>query len=85
MDHMCIVSLIDDICSVQYLRSNINFDSDSGTRALANGVATTGGSNALTVALCTSACKSANYLYAGVEYAGECCMLPVLVVGRSGI
>lgn len=49
--------------------------SDAGDpRALAVGIATTGGNNALTVALCTSACKDGGYQYAGVEYAGECCM-----------
>ena len=42
-------------------------------RTLQNGVATTGGSAALTVALCTTACKNGNYKYAGVEYGGECC------------
>lgn len=42
-------------------------------RTLANGVATTGGSAALTVALCTTACKNGGYKYAGVEYSGECC------------
>jgi hypothetical protein len=31
-----------------------------------------GGSNAMTVASCVSACSSSGYLYAGVEYAGEC-------------
>src|SRR6266516_1182264 len=35
-------------------------------------MATTGGSGALTVALCTSACQAAGYVLAGVEYAGEC-------------
>ena len=49
--------------------------SDAGNpRALAVGIATTGGGNALTVALCTSACKAGGYQYAGAEYAGECCM-----------
>jgi len=37
------------------------------------GVATTGGPQALTVALCTSACAAGGYLYAGVEYSQECC------------
>lgn len=27
----------------------------------------------MTVALCTSACKAAGYILAGVEYSGECC------------
>lgn len=34
---------------------------------------TPGGAQALTVALCTSACEAGNYLYAGVEYSQECC------------
>jgi WSC domain len=41
-------------------------------RALPNGVGTTGGSAALTVSLCTSACQTAGYVLAGVEYSGEC-------------
>ena len=48
--------------------------SDGNPRALTVNIATTGGANALTVALCTSACKAGGYQYAGVEYAGECCM-----------
>jgi hypothetical protein len=42
-------------------------------RALTNGVTTTGGTGAMTVALCLSACKTAGYPLAGVEYSGECC------------
>ena len=42
-------------------------------RALPNGVTTTGGSNAMTVDLCTSECQAAGYLLAGAEYSGECC------------
>ena len=42
-------------------------------RTLTNAVATTGGSAALTVALCTTACKNGGYKFAGVEYSGECC------------
>jgi hypothetical protein len=42
-------------------------------RTLTNGLATTGGSNAMTVALCLTACQNAGYSLAGVEYAGECC------------
>lgn len=45
---------------------------DQAQRTLTNGMGTTGGGGALTVALCTSACQAANYIYAGVEYAGEC-------------
>lgn len=41
-------------------------------RTLTTGVATTGGQGALTVALCTSACKTAGYTLAGMEYSGEC-------------
>jgi hypothetical protein len=50
-------------------------DQVGGGRTLANGVATTGGGNALTIALCTSACKTAGYVLAGAEYSGECCKL----------
>lgn len=42
-------------------------------RTLTTGMGVAGGGAAMTVALCTSACKAANFLYAGVEYAGECC------------
>ena len=42
-------------------------------RALTNGVAVTGGSAAMSVTLCVSACKNAGYSMAGVEYANECC------------
>ncbi|KAI9840491.1 MAG: hypothetical protein M1838_004047 [Thelocarpon superellum] len=41
-------------------------------RALTTGETTTGGSGALTVALCTSACKASGFILAGVEYSGEC-------------
>lgn len=44
-------------------------------RALANGVTTTGGSSEMTVDLCLTACHTAGYLLAGVEYAGECCKI----------
>jgi hypothetical protein len=55
---------------------------DQGPRTLTVGMATTDGSGALTVALCTSACQSAGYVFAGVEYAGECCasLLPSLAI-----
>src|ERR1700761_9187426 len=47
--------------------------SDSvGARTLLNGVATAGGGSAMTIALCTTACKQAGYSLAGAEYAGEC-------------
>lgn len=47
--------------------------SDSvAARTLTTDMQTTGGQNALTVALCTSACAAGNYLYAGLEYASEC-------------
>jgi hypothetical protein len=42
-------------------------------RTLTTGMGVTGGGAAMTVALCTSACQAANFIYAGVEYAGECC------------
>ena len=44
----------------------------AGARTLANGVQTTGGGSVMTIALCTSACKSAGYSLAGAEYGGEC-------------
>jgi hypothetical protein len=45
---------------------------DSAARTLTYGAATPGGGGALTVALCTSTCKSLYYILAGVEYGGEC-------------
>lgn len=45
---------------------------DAGARTLTYTAATAGGQGALTVALCTTACSAANYIYAGVEYSGEC-------------
>ena len=48
--------------------------SDSvGDRTLANEVATTNGSSAMTVALCVEACQAAGFSLAGVEYADQCC------------
>ena len=32
-----------------------------------------GGSGAMTIELCQSACLAAGYVFAGVEYANECC------------
>lgn len=46
---------------------------DSGAaRTLTTGMEVTGGASAMTVALCTSACKQAGHSLAGVEHAGEC-------------
>jgi len=42
-------------------------------RTLIQGVDTTGGATKMTVSLCTSACKTAGFNLAGVEYGGECC------------
>jgi hypothetical protein len=44
-----------------------------GGRTLTVGMPTTGGGAALTVEKCTTACRSASFNYAGVEYGGECC------------
>ena len=52
--------------------ANANSEGTTG-RTLTTGVGVTGGGAAMTVALCTSACQAANFIYAGVEYAGECC------------
>lgn len=48
------------------------YTDSTGARTLTTGVAVTGGASAMTVALCTSACKSNGFKYAGVEYASEC-------------
>ena len=41
-------------------------------RTLPDNPQTSGGVNALTIALCTSACASGGYVLAGAEFAGEC-------------
>jgi hypothetical protein len=58
-------------------RSGWNFlgcytDNVSG-RALPHGVQVPGGTSALTNEACQSACLAAGYIFAGTEYAGECC------------
>ncbi|KAL8771823.1 MAG: hypothetical protein Q9209_002761 [Squamulea sp. 1 TL-2023] len=47
---------------------------DQAPRTLTTGVtgSVPGGAAAMTVALCTTACKSRNFQYAGLEYAQEC-------------
>ena len=45
---------------------------DAGTRTLANQVQVDGGAAAMTVAKCTTACGSAGFTLAGLEYASEC-------------
>ncbi|CZR53720.1 related to glyoxal oxidase precursor [Phialocephala subalpina] len=43
-----------------------------GARTLTVNPGTTGGTAALTVELCTSTCQGLGYVFAGMEYAGEC-------------
>ena len=45
---------------------------DGGARTLTTGMAVPGGASAMTVALCTAACKQNSFTLAGVEYANEC-------------
>lgn len=49
---------------------------DPPSRTLTTGVtgSVPGGSANMTVIGCTTACKTMNFLYAGLEYAQECCM-----------
>jgi WSC domain len=47
-------------------------DNVSG-RALPNGEAVPGGTNAMTNEACQSTCLAAGFSIAGTEYAGECC------------
>lgn len=47
-------------------------DNVSG-RALPNGEAVPGGTDAMTNELCQAACEAAGFSIAGTEYAGECC------------
>lgn len=42
---------------------------DQAPRTLTTGVTVPGDAAAMTVALCTAACQSRNFLYAGLEYA----------------
>jgi hypothetical protein len=42
-------------------------------RALPNGEAVLGGTNAMTNVLCQSTCLQAGFSISGTEYAGECC------------
>lgn len=51
----------------------MEFSEGTSGRTLPNGVTTTGGSAAMTVDLCLTACQAAGYLLAGAEYSGECC------------
>jgi hypothetical protein len=52
------------------------FSSDNvDGRALDTGMAVPGGANSMSVAACTAACDAGGYMYAGVEYAAECCEL----------
>lgn len=65
---------LDNVFPMSKLIYIADWDSEGTTgRTLTTGMAVTGGGAAMTVALCTSACKAANFIYAGVEYAGECC------------
>jgi hypothetical protein len=62
-------------------RSSWNFlgcytDSVSA-RALPNGEAVPGGTNAMTNELCQTTCLAAGFSIAGTEYAGECCKHPL--------
>ncbi|KAF4631590.1 hypothetical protein G7Y89_g6540 [Cudoniella acicularis] len=43
-----------------------------GARTLPSNPGTTGGTAALTVELCTSTCQGLGYVFAGMEYAGQC-------------
>ena len=45
---------------------------DQNPRTLLNFQQVTGGSAAMTIELCTAACKSGGYTLAGLEYSGEC-------------
>ena len=55
---------------------------DQAPRTLTTGMAVPGGPSAMTVALCTTACKSRNFLYAGLEYAqvGTLRSLPEMIL-----
>ena len=48
------------------------YSDSTGARTLTTGMGVPGGASAMTVALCTSACKQNGFTYAGVEYANEC-------------
>ena len=48
------------------------YTDSTGSRTLTTGMGVAGGASAMTVALCTSACKQNGFSLAGVEYANEC-------------
>ncbi|KAI4190389.1 MAG: hypothetical protein L6R41_000841 [Letrouitia leprolyta] len=54
--------------------TSIGCYTDQNPRTLTTGMtgSVPGGAAAMTVSLCTAACKSKNFLYAGLEYAQEC-------------
>ncbi len=71
-----------DVTSTIEARSTWTFlgcytDNVSG-RALPNGKAVAGGTNAMTNELCQSKCLADGFTIAGTEYAGECCEFVIL-------
>ncbi len=56
--------------------ADINKHSDSSARTLTYTATVLGGSSNMTVANCVTACGTQNYILAGVEYSGECCIVP---------
>lgn len=51
------------------------YSDNVNNRTLANQVQVAGGASAMSIEACETACKSAGYTIAGVEYSGECCKL----------
>jgi hypothetical protein len=75
-----------DVTSTIEARFTWNFlgcytDNVSG-RALPNGEAVAGGTNAMTNELCQSTCLAHGFTIAGTEYAGECCEFLILKTSR---
>jgi hypothetical protein len=60
-------------CIVHEHDLTIIYREGTNGRALTTFTSVTGGSSAMSVALCIQACNSTGFLMAGVEYADECC------------
>jgi len=58
---------------------------DAAARTLGNPVQVQGGSAAMSIESCITACAAGGYSLAGVEYSGECCKSSTLTLNRNAI
>jgi glucan 1,3-beta-glucosidase len=56
------------------------YTDNPSARALGNRLYPPGSTAAMTIEACITVCQAAGYSLAGVEYAGECCKFPFLVL-----